>query len=159
MTEIAGILRSKGTDVRTVRPDMPVSHVVARLQREGVGSLVVSRDGRHLDGLVTERDVVLGLADHGTVLLGMAVREIMTAPVRTCRPGDSVKDVMTEITRGRIRQIPVVDQGELRGIVSIGDLVKRYLEDSALEVSVCVTRTSLAADPHGQPPAVLTIAL
>ncbi len=133
MTQISHVLQSKGSLIHTIPLDLPIANLVADLSTRRVGSLIVSNDGRHLDGLVTERDVVLGLARHGVQLLQMPVETIMATSVATCSPGDQVRDVMEQITTTRIRQVPVVDDGELCGIVSVGDLLKQYLEDSVAE--------------------------
>ena len=82
--------------------------------------MVVSTDGTRVEGLITERDVVQGLATYGAELLGMQVREVMTQRVLTCAPGDSIKDVMIKMTQGRTRHLPVMDGGRLAGIISIG---------------------------------------
>src|SRR5690606_33735079 len=129
------ILKSKGDKVVTIRPDGTVATAVKRLRLDDIGALVVSGDGRTLLGIVSERDVIQGLAREGATLLERPVSAIMSSPVRTCRPQDGVKSLMAVMTRYRVRHLPVIDGGVLRGIVSIGDLVKKRLDDLELESS------------------------
>jgi CBS domain-containing protein len=133
---VSDILKAKGTRVLTVRPEEAVSTFIKRIKLEKVGAMVVSSDGIHPEGLVTERDVVHGLAQYGAELLAMQVREVMTTRVLTCAPAESIKDVMIKMTRGRTRHLPVMDGGKLAGMVSIGDVVKSRLENAELEASV-----------------------
>lgn len=129
------ILRNKGSDVATIRPDATVEAAVDQLHRLGIGALVVSGDGQSVEGIVSERDVVAALADFGTDLLSQPVAEIMTPRVVTCDPSDTVADLMSEMTSRRIRHFPVLRDGELCGIVSIGDLVKSRLDEMEFETS------------------------
>ena len=122
------ILTSKGSDVATIGHEASLADAVARLRDHGIGALVVSADGRHIDGIVSERDVVRALADHGASALGRTVGSIMSRAVVTCRCGDSVDELMASMTERRHRHLPVVDDGEvLLGIISIGDVVKARL--------------------------------
>lgn len=127
------ILHSKGRRVATVRADAPIAKAVELLRRNGVGALVVSDEGDTVDGIVSERDIVLGLFSHGGDLLTCPVSEVMTRDVVTCDPGDSVGELMAEMTNRRIRHFPVVADGRLCGIVSIGDLVKSRLDEMEYE--------------------------
>jgi CBS domain-containing protein len=133
---VEGILRAKGTRVATIRPDATVVELVRGLRDEGVGAMVVSEDGHHLDGIVSERDVVRALAQVGSRVLQQRVSEIMSTEVMTCTPTDPVKSLMELMTRHRIRHLPVVTNGRLVGIVSIGDVVKNRLDEMATETSV-----------------------
>ena len=133
---IEAMLSVKGDRVATVRSDTTIAAVVRRLKLERIGALVVSDDGNEIGGIISERDIVLGLAEHGEALLDMKVSEIMTSAVKTCRPDAKVTDVMTEMTRGRFRHMPVVDGGKLSGIISIGDVVKNRLEELETETHV-----------------------
>ncbi len=110
------ILDAKGRGVVTVRPEASVSTVVHRLVLERIGALVVSEDGRHIAGVVTESDIVRALAADGAaaVASGRRVAELMTRNVATCTPEDTVKRVMAEMTRRRVRHLPVVEGGGLR---------------------------------------------
>src|SRR5271154_3606432 len=126
---VEAILRGKGRAVATIRPDQTITAALAALRDRNIGALAVSEDGESVDGIISERDVVHGLADHGSELLSLKVAEVMTRHVTTCNPDDSVADLMAEMTTRRIRHLPVVHDGRLAGIVSIGDLVKNRLDE------------------------------
>ena len=127
------ILRNKGNWVATIRPDAMIAEAVDTLRRERIGAIVVSEDGNSVDSILSERDIVIALADEGTDLLSRKVDEIMTRNVATCDPGDTVGELMAEMTSRRIRHFPVVADGRLCGIVSIGDLVKNRLDEVEFE--------------------------
>ena len=133
---VDGILRAKGASVVTIRPDATVADLVHGLREERIGAMVVSEDGRSILGIISERDVVRGLADRGTRIMEDPVAELMTRDVVSCTPRDSVKQVMAEMTRRRVRHLPVVADGVLCGIVSIGDVVKNRLEEMETETNV-----------------------
>lgn len=127
------ILRNKGSWVATIRPDATIAEAVETLNRERIGAIVVSEDGESVDGILSERDIVIALADSGAELLSRGIDEIMTRKVVTCAPGDTVQELMTEMTNRRMRHLPVVSNGRLCGIVSIGDLVKNRLDEVEFE--------------------------
>jgi CBS domain-containing protein len=127
------ILRNKGKSVVTIHPDATVERAVAVLRLRGIGALVVSDDGEQVAGIVSERDIVEALGRFGGDLLALSVAEVMTSPVVTCEPEDGVADLMAEMTNRRIRHFPVLDDGRLTGIVSIGDLVKSRLDEIEYE--------------------------
>jgi CBS domain-containing protein len=128
------ILTVKGTAVATIVPTASLSDATASLRDHGVGALVVSADGRTIDGIVSERDVVRAVASHGASALGRTVGSVMTTQVVTCVAADTVEHVMTLMTDRRIRHVPVVDgEDRLRGIVSIGDVVKARLQELRFE--------------------------
>ncbi len=130
---IHDILSNKGFDVIHIDPGASVQELVALLQEHNLGAVVVSANGRTIDGIVSERDVIRQLAQ-GPEFLASAVSSIMTATVHTCTPEDSVQDLMSAMTDRRIRHLPVVNrQGELAGIVSIGDLVKSQIAQLEFE--------------------------
>lgn len=131
---VAAILKSKGDRVATTPPDTPVETVAHRLKIEGIGALVVSADGKRVSGIISERDIVRGLAEHGADLLSMPVSALMTPGVTTCVPETTVNQVMGHMTRERIRHLPVTVDGRLAGIVSIGDVVKHRLDEMETEV-------------------------
>jgi CBS domain-containing protein len=133
---VSSILKSKGTHVETTRPDTTVFSVVWALKTKGIGALVVSEDGATPLGVISERDIVRGLTEHGPQLLGLPVSRVMTSPVITCGPDDTVTALMARMTRHRVRHLPVLDSGRLRGIVSIGDVVKHRLDELELEANV-----------------------
>jgi CBS domain-containing protein len=134
--DVEGILRSKGAAVITIRPDASVAELIRGLRDERIGAMVVSEDGWHVEGIVSERDVVRELANRGPGVLNARVSALMTRDVATCTPRDGVKQVMAEMTRRRVRHLPVVQDGRLCGIVSIGDVVKNRLEEMATETNV-----------------------
>jgi CBS domain-containing protein len=126
---ISTLVQSKGSFVATIAADATVSDVVAELAANRVGALVVSPDGERVEGIVSERDVVRQLHGVGAALLAQPVSSIMTAAVRTCSPDDEVDSLMATMTEHRIRHLPVVRDGLLVGIVSIGDVVKCRMEE------------------------------
>jgi CBS domain-containing protein len=132
---VESILRGKGDRVAVVAPHATIAAASATLKRESIGALVVSRDGYAVEGIISERDVVHGLAAHGTALLEMRVDQLMTRRVFTCSPHDSVADLMAEMTRRRFRHIPVLRDGALAGIISIGDVVKARLDEMEYETN------------------------
>lgn len=134
--KVQDILKGKGDNVKTIRPDAVVSMAVHALTTEGIGALVVSADGERLTGVISERDIVRGLARHGGRLLEMRVREAMSTSVPTCRPDDNLVAVMAQMTQTRNRHLPVVENGRIQGIVSIGDVIKNRLEELELEAAV-----------------------
>jgi CBS domain-containing protein len=134
---VAAILKSKGGHVETTRPDTTLYTVVWQLRSRNIGALVVvGEDGTSILGMISERDLVRALIEHGASLLALPVSRVMTAPVVTCAPGDRVTEVMARMTRHRVRHLPVVDGGRLAGIVSIGDVVKHRLDELELEANV-----------------------
>jgi CBS domain-containing protein len=124
---IADVLRSKGSDVATVDPSVTVAELISQLATHNVGALPVV-DGGELVGIVSERDVVRRLDVAGPGLLEARVGDIMITGVTTCAPGDSVADIAAVMTNRRFRHLPVVVEGRLAGIVSIGDLVKARID-------------------------------
>lgn len=134
--KVRDILGAKGAEVATIRPDSTISTAANLLKLKGIGALVVSDDGSGVDGIISERDIVRGLVDHGRDLLDIPVSELMTKAVRTCHLGSDVTEAMGEMTRSRIRHLPVLEEGELRGIISIGDVVKNRLDELETETNV-----------------------
>ena len=128
------ILGSKGSDVATISQRASLADATAQLRDRGVGALVVSDDGQHIDGILSERDVVRALAAHGSSALGRTVGSAMSTDVVTCAADDSVDELMAQMTERRIRHLPVVDaDGLLAGIISIGDVVKARLGELQTE--------------------------
>ncbi len=126
--KIGKLLDRKGHFVATVAPTAGVWDALEQLRRHGVGALVVSSDGRSVDGIVSERDIVRHLGDRGAGVLDGPVEQIMVAEVRSAGPDDDVESLMAVMTTFRIRHVPVTSDGVLVGIVSIGDVVKERLE-------------------------------
>ena len=125
---VAQILASKGRDVATTASDRSISDVTMELAARKIGALVVTEHGRVV-GIVSERDVVRTIGLKGAGILADPVSSIMTRDVITCREGETINDVMTRMTRRRFRHLPVLEGGELVGIVSIGDVVKARIEE------------------------------
>jgi CBS domain-containing protein len=125
---IADVLRNKGAGVLTVSPEMTVAELLTGLATRNVGAMVVVGPDGPI-GIVSERDVVRNLHAHGAELLEHAVADIMSTDVITCTPADSVDGVSGLMTNNRVRHVPVMDDGHLTGIVSIGDVVKTRLEE------------------------------
>ena len=125
---IANILRAKGSVVATVAPDAPVTVIVAQMAKHRVGAVVVVDDGAVV-GTVWERDVIRFLHERGASVVQAPVLEIMNTEVVSCMPTDEVDDVLRIMTDRRIRHLPVMVDGELHGIVSMGDLVKARISE------------------------------
>jgi len=124
------ILASKGREVRTIKPDASVEEALRRLRAERIGSLVVSENGANLIGIISERDILNAIADHGIGVLGEGVGSVMIEKVFACSRDDDVSSVMALMTSQRIRHIPVVEKdGRLGGMISIGDVVKHRLDE------------------------------
>ncbi len=134
--KVSDVLKLKGDKVMTVRPTENVGTLVHRLRAARVGAFVVSLDGKSVNGIVSERDVVACLAEHGADAPGVAVEAIMSPGVITCAPGDSLTLIARRMTENRIRHLPVVDGGVLAGMVSIGDVVKHRIAEMELEAHV-----------------------
>lgn len=125
---VAQILRHKGSDVVTVAPSDSVQTIVDTLARHRIGAVVVLDGKGAISGIVSERDVVRALADNGAGVLRKTAADIMTPKVMTCQPTDSEAELMQLMTENRIRHLPVVAQGRLAGMISIGDVVKLRIE-------------------------------
>jgi CBS domain-containing protein len=125
---VAHILNEKGRDVVTAGPGVSLAEVAAILSEQRIGAVVIV-EGEAIQGILSERDIVLALAKHGAEALRKPAGQCMTARVITCRPEDTILDVMQKMTSGRFRHLPVVDGGRLSGIVSIGDVVKRRIAE------------------------------
>jgi CBS domain-containing protein len=134
---VAAILKVKGSHVETTRPETTLYTVAWELKSKNIGALVVvGEDSVSILGMISERDLVRALIEHGTHLLALPVSKMMTTPVPTCTPHDRVTAVMARMTRYRVRHLPVVDGGKLAGIVSIGDAVKYRLDELELEANI-----------------------
>ena len=130
---IGDVLKAKPShEVVTIGPDAGVRDLLARLAEHNVGALIVSSDGSTIDGIVSERDVVRHLHSDGTVI-NNTVRAIMTAVVQTAEQDTQVDELMKTMTERRIRHVPVVEDGRLVGIISIGDVVKHRIDQLEFE--------------------------
>ena len=132
---IQSILDHKGGKVITIAPDTTVGTAAHRLRLERIGAIVITSDNR-IEGILSERDIVHGLTEHGAEVVDLPVSALMSRNVRTCKPDAEIRDVMRLMTLHRIRHVPVAENGVLRGIVSIGDVVRSRLEDMELETNV-----------------------
>lgn len=133
---VSDILAIKGSVVATIGPDETIGELARRLKEKRIGAMMVSRDGASLDGIVSERDVVYGLAAHGDKLRGMPVSDIMTKNVVTCAPDDSLADVSRAMSARHIRHLPVKDGERLAGIISIRDVLKSRLDQMQRHAAV-----------------------
>jgi CBS domain-containing protein len=129
---VRAILQQKGADVVTIDEDATISEAAGMLAEVGIGALVIAPDGQ-LRGILSERDIVRGLAQRGAAVLDAPVASLMTTDVSTCALDDGVDALMATMTSERVRHLPVLDEGALVGIVSIGDVVKRRVEELQVE--------------------------
>ena len=129
------ILRNKGNWVATIRPDATIAEAVDMLHKERIGAIVVSEDGAGVDGILSERDIVKAVSAGGAAALEEKITARMTREVITCGPQDTMAELMGRMTAGRFRHLPVVENGRLVGIISIGDVVKHRLAEMERESS------------------------
>lgn len=132
---VRSILEVKGDAVETIASTTQVSAAIIQLRAKKVGALVVCDQGRSVAGIISERDIIRGLAEHGDQALQMHVHDFMTETVSLCNPDDPVATVMQKMTDGRFRHMPVVVDGQLSGIISIGDVVKKRLTEMENETA------------------------
>ena len=123
------ILAQKGSDVATIAPTATVAEAAKTLSDRKIGALLITGAGGRLTGIVSERDIVRALAQHGPGALQLPLTDVMTRRVVTCAPGDTVSDIMEQMTSGKFRHLPVLESDRLVGIVSIGDVVKLRLAE------------------------------
>jgi CBS domain-containing protein len=133
---ISDVLRTKGNRVERVHPTDSVELAVRKLAEHRIGALVVEDRWMKPIGIFSERDFIRASARQGAAVLGYQVRQLMTSPVMSCRSSERVDAALATMTLARIRHLPVIDDNELKGIVSIGDLVKHRLDEKELEASV-----------------------
>lgn len=128
------ILKSKGTDgVFTVKPGSTVEEAAQVLSDKRIGSVVISEDGQSWAGILSERDIVRELGKRGAVCMADLVDDMMTSRIETCTLSDSAESVLSRMTEGRFRHMPVVEGGEMVGIITLGDVVKARLSELAME--------------------------
>ena len=132
---VKAILAAKGGDVITIEPNTNVAVAAKRLAERRIGALVVTGADRRVVGIVSERDIVQELAVHGAASLDLPLTDVMTRKVMTCSPSDTISSVMAQMTQGKFRHLPVIEQGKLVGLVSIGDVVKYRLQQMEREQS------------------------
>ncbi len=144
---IADVLHGKSRIVHKVGPKDTVLAAVRKLADHRIGAVVVEDDWMRIVGIFSERDFVNATARYGAEALSFPVERLMSKGVITCRPDDRVETAMGAMTLAKIRHLPVVDDGKLAGIVSIGDLVKHRLDEKALEANVLLDISRLHAQP------------
>jgi len=131
--KINDVIRGKAkSGVITILPDATVRELLALLAEHNIGAVIVSEEGTQVDGIVSERDIVRKLNGNDAIL-DAPVSEIMTAVVQTCEPGHDVDELMAQMTEHRIRHVPVVENGELIAVISIGDVVKSRITQLTFE--------------------------
>lgn len=133
--KVEHILQAKGSDVFTVRDTATIAEAVGLLAEKNIGAVVVKNGSGGVAGILSERDIVRRLKSQGADVLSARVSSCMTATVITCDPGDSIDDLMAKMSKRRIRHLPVVENGALVGLVSIGDVVKRKIEEAEQEAA------------------------
>ncbi|MEX2648732.1 MAG: CBS domain-containing protein [Alphaproteobacteria bacterium] len=133
---VEAILKNKGREVTTIAPETTVKAAAVMMHGRRIGALVVTDPQGRIAGIVSERDIVAAIAQRGERALDLKVADLMTREVVTCAPGDTVRHLMTVMTSRRMRHIPVVVDGRLAGIVSIGDVVKSRIEESEMEANM-----------------------
>ena len=142
---VSDVLRVKGHDVVRVHPTDSVEFPVRKLAEHRIGAVIVEDRWMKPVGIFSERDFIRATAREGAVVLGHEVRELMTSPIMSCRSSDRVDAALATMTLARIRHLPVIDGEELKGIVSIGDLVKHRLDEKELEANVLLDIARLHA--------------
>jgi CBS domain-containing protein len=133
---ISHVMKQKGSELVTILPSESILVAAGVLAARRIGALVVRNRQGKLAGILSERDIVRAIGDHGEEALQRTVADLMTAEVSTCTPSDTVKDILAMMTLKRFRHVPVVDNGNLIGIVSIGDIVKSRRVEKDQEVAV-----------------------
>lgn len=141
---VSDVLRSKGTDVFTVHPDTPVRDFLDILVERRIGACVLSVDGTTIAGMVSERDIATGLARRGAELLSTPVSAIASTDVITAAPDTTLDELMRLMTDRRCRHLPILENGRLAGLVSIGDVVKHRMDELESEREALVNYISSA---------------
>jgi CBS domain-containing protein len=132
---VQAILSAKGGDVLTIEPTTDLAAAAKLMTERKIGALVVTGPDRRVIGIVSERDIVQELAAHGAAALDLPLTEVMTRKVMTCSMSDTISSLMERMTEGKFRHLPVIEQGRLAGIISIGDVVKHRLQEMEREQS------------------------
>jgi CBS domain-containing protein len=132
---VKAILAAKGYNTITIEPTTNLAAAARVLADNHIGALVICGAGEHLSGILSERDIVRALAEHGADALSLPVGQVMTREVVTCGENDSVVSLMERMTAGKFRHLPVIEQGRLVGLVSIGDVVKQRVEEFERETA------------------------
>jgi len=144
---VAAVLKRKGSNVVSITPDKTIAEAVTVLTENHIGAVLVLDSPDSVCGIFSERDVIYGLATHGADILTQRVETLMSRDVHLCSPKDTIAAVMNVMTQQRIRHLPVVEDGKLLGMISIGDVVKQRLIDTDLEVETLRGYAEVRADP------------
>jgi CBS domain-containing protein len=132
---VASILKLKGRAVSTARPDASLLDVAQKLGAKKIGAIVVVGDSGHVTGIISERDIIRAIAERGAQALTLTVSDVMTRNVVSCQETSELDELMETMTKGRFRHMPVIEDGALVGIISIGDVVKYHVAEVEMEVS------------------------
>jgi CBS domain-containing protein len=136
---VAAILKEKGRSVTTVRTEAKLQDVIEKLAKRRIGAVVVVGAQGRVEGILSERDIVKAVAQRGAEALALPAADIMTRNISTCRESDTLDELMSTMTAGRFRHVPVIEDEALVGIVSIGDVVKHHIAEVELEASALKT--------------------
>jgi CBS domain-containing protein len=131
---VAAVIKRKGSDVVTIASDRTIAEAVNVLAERRIGALLVMDGNDAVGGIISERDIVGALSRSGADVLTQKVGDVMTTDVRSCSCHDTIAEIMNVMTQGRVRHLPVIDDGKVVGMISIGDVVKQRLDDAELEV-------------------------
>ena len=126
---VKAILSRKGRDVVTIAPTDQLSHAVKLLSEKRIGAVIVTGPDNHVAGILSERDIVRALGERGPAVLDENIASVMTRKVTTCTESDTIAVIMERMTTGKFRHVPVIEQGRLSGVISIGDVVKYRIEE------------------------------
>ena len=132
---VAAILKGKGRNVLTARPETTLQEVARTLAQKKIGAVVVMGRGGRIDGIISERDIIRAIAERGAECLAEPVERMMTRNVEVCEASDTLDELMAKMTTGRFRHLPVKEEGALVGIVSIGDVVKHHIAEVEFEAT------------------------
>jgi CBS domain-containing protein len=131
---VAAVIKRKGSTVISITPERTIAEAANLLTENRIGAVLVLDGGEGIRGIISERDIVHALSKHGATAMTRRVEEVMTREVKHCSSKDTIAEVMTVMTKRRFRHLPVVDDGKLLGMISIGDVVKQRLDETELEV-------------------------
>ena len=132
---VASILKVKGKSVATARPDETIESISQKLAARKIGAIVIVGDEGEVAGIISERDIIRAIAEKGGSALHLPVSDVMTKSVMSCNVASTIEQMMAVMTQGRFRHVPVLDEGALVGIISIGDVVKHHIAEVEMEVT------------------------
>lgn len=132
---VAAILKSKGRAVSTARPETTLLEISQKLAQKKIGAIVIVGEGGMVSGIISERDIIRAISEHGAAALQLQVSSVMTKAVVTCTEMSPIDDLMELMTKGRFRHLPVIEDDKVIGIVSIGDVVKNHIAEVEMEVT------------------------